>query len=67
MALSMEEQRILAEIETRLSEEDPRLDHRLSRFDPPGGCSRGRLIARTALAAAAVFGAAALAILVVLA
>ncbi|GLZ03284.1 hypothetical protein Acsp03_07510 [Actinomadura sp. NBRC 104412] len=32
MALSMEERRILAQIEIHLSEDDPRLAHRLEKF-----------------------------------
>ncbi|WP_030168630.1 DUF3040 domain-containing protein [Spirillospora albida] len=39
MALSMEERRILAEIEVRLSEDAPRLAHRLARH----GARRRRL------------------------
>jgi cytoskeletal protein RodZ len=49
MALSMDEQRMLAEIERRLSAEDPRLAARLSSFKRPGPAltlrtPRGRLI-----------------------
>lgn len=47
MALSMEEQRILTQIEVRLSEDDPRLAHRLERLGAP------RRRARTAAFAAA--------------
>ncbi|WP_433469739.1 DUF3040 domain-containing protein [Spirillospora sp. CA-142024] len=50
MALSMEEQRILTQIEVRLSEDDPRLAHRLARLGTP----RGRRARTIALAAAAV-------------
>jgi Protein of unknown function (DUF3040) len=46
MALSMEEQRILAEIETHLAQDDPKLADRLS------GLSRARLRRRIRLAAA---------------
>ncbi|MFC4053703.1 MULTISPECIES: DUF3040 domain-containing protein [Actinomadura] len=48
MSLSMEEQRILSQIEVRLSEDDPRLAHRLARL----GTRRRR--ARTVVIAAAV-------------
>jgi len=49
MALSMDEQRMLAEIERRLAAEDPRLATRLSSFRRPGSAAglrtpRGRLI-----------------------
>ncbi|TDC44570.1 DUF3040 domain-containing protein [Actinomadura sp. KC345] len=47
MALSMEEQRILTQIEVRLSEDDPRLAHRLTRLGAP------RRRARTVVLAAA--------------
>jgi hypothetical protein len=50
MALSMEEQRILTQIEVRLSEDDPRLAHRLARLGVP----RGRRTRTIVLAAAAV-------------
>jgi hypothetical protein len=45
MALSMEERRILAQIEVRLSEDDPRLARRLAAFGgsgPPGPTARQR-------------------------
>jgi Protein of unknown function (DUF3040) len=50
MALSMEEQRILAEIERQLAGEDPALAVRLSRFGRPGlaaglNTPRGRVLA----------------------
>ncbi|HXJ24445.1 MAG TPA: DUF3040 domain-containing protein, partial [Streptosporangiaceae bacterium] len=49
MALSMDEQRMLAEIERRLVAEDPRLAARLSSFRRPGPAvrlrtTRGRII-----------------------
>ncbi|WP_243719688.1 DUF3040 domain-containing protein [Actinomadura sp. KC06] len=47
MALSMEEQRILTQIEVRLSEDEPRLAHRLARLGAP------RRRARTVVLAAA--------------
>jgi len=50
MALSMDEQRILAEIEIRLSEDDPRLAHRLSRIGQERRRRRIRLIAAMAVA-----------------
>ncbi|MEU8341601.1 Protein of unknown function [Actinomadura meyerae] len=50
MALSMEEQRILTQIEVRLSEDDPRLAQRLARHGTP----RGRRTRTIVLAAAAV-------------
>jgi hypothetical protein len=42
MSLSMDEQRMLAEIERRLSAEDPRLAAKLSAFRRPGRSSRLR-------------------------
>lgn len=42
MALSMDEQRMLAEIERRLSAEDPRLAARLSSFKRPGPATKLR-------------------------
>jgi cytoskeletal protein RodZ len=42
MALSMDEQRMLAEIERRLSAEDPRLAARMSSFRKPGPAGRLR-------------------------
>lgn len=51
MALSMEEQRILTQIEVRLSEDDPRLAHRLTRL---GASRRRRRAHAVALTAAAV-------------
>ncbi|GAA4344212.1 hypothetical protein GCM10023178_57280 [Actinomadura luteofluorescens] len=50
MALSMEEQRILSQIEIRLREDDPRLAQRLARLGTP----RGRRARTIVLAAAAV-------------
>ncbi|MFC4907334.1 DUF3040 domain-containing protein [Actinomadura gamaensis] len=53
MALSTEEQRILAEIETRLAENDPRLARRLTALgDAPR--RRVRLIAAVVIAAVGV-------------
>ncbi|GLZ11844.1 hypothetical protein Acsp04_20790 [Actinomadura sp. NBRC 104425] len=67
MALSMEEQRILAEIETRLSEDDPRLAHRLSKAGAKVGRARRRrrirLVAAAAVAVLAVLTAVAAAVL----
>jgi hypothetical protein len=40
MALSMDEQRMLAEIERRLAAQDPGLATRLSSFRPPGPAAR---------------------------
>ncbi|RMI36741.1 DUF3040 domain-containing protein [Actinomadura harenae] len=56
MALSTEEQRILAEIETRLAEDDPRLARRLITH---GGTPRRRvrLIAAVVIAALGVITA----------
>lgn len=51
MALSMEEQRILTQIEVRLSEDDPRLAHRLSALGNGARRRRVRLIAAVAVAA----------------
>ncbi|GGQ31533.1 DUF3040 domain-containing protein [Actinomadura coerulea] len=50
MALSMEEQRILGQIEVRLKEDDPRLAQRLARLGTP----RARRARTIVLAAAAV-------------
>jgi hypothetical protein len=54
MALSMDEQRMLAEIERRLAAEDPGLATRLSSFRRPGPAAglrtrRGRLIMLTCM------------------
>ncbi|GGV31376.1 DUF3040 domain-containing protein [Actinomadura sp. LOL_016] len=59
MALSMEEQRILTQIEVRLSEDDPRLAHRLARLGDrrPGRGRRVRVIAAAAVAVLAVIAA----------
>ncbi|GAA2593822.1 DUF3040 domain-containing protein [Actinomadura fulvescens] len=54
MALSMEEQRILAEIEIQLREDDPRLAHRLSRLGHERRRRRIRLIAAIVVAAIGV-------------
>ncbi|WP_067826331.1 DUF3040 domain-containing protein [Actinomadura kijaniata] len=51
MALSMEERRLLAEIEHRLSEEDPRLAHRLSTLGQDRRRRRLQLLAAVILAA----------------
>ena len=63
MALSMEERRILAEIETRLSEDDPRLAHRFAELGTsPPRSRRGRtriILAAAALALTAVAAVAA--------
>ncbi|NKZ08461.1 DUF3040 domain-containing protein [Actinomadura latina] len=55
MALSMEEQRILTQIEVRLSEDDPRLAQRLARHGTPR--RRARTIALTAAAVIIVLAA----------
>lgn len=60
MALSMDEQRILAAIEQQLTRDDPALATRLSTFGrrrrPNGRASRGRAVIRvTALVMIAVF------------
>jgi anti-sigma factor RsiW len=57
MALSMEERRILAQIEVRLSEDDPRLARRLAAFGgsgPPDRAVRPRPGRRARLVAAVV-------------
>ncbi|WP_019634582.1 DUF3040 domain-containing protein [Actinomadura atramentaria] len=59
MALSMEERRLLAEIEVRLTADDPRLAVRMSRLGRERRRRRVRLI--VAVAAVAVAVAAALA------
>jgi hypothetical protein len=56
MALSMEEQRILTQIEVRLSEDDPRLAVRLARLGTPRG-RRARVITATAVAIAVIAAA----------
>jgi type VI protein secretion system component VasF len=69
MALSMEEERILTEIASQLSEDDPALARRLARFGrarrPPRRGGRARLVVAVVLAAAVV--AAAVAVTVVIA
>ncbi|RSN41052.1 MULTISPECIES: DUF3040 domain-containing protein [Actinomadura] len=64
MALSMEEQRILTQIEVRLSEDDPRLAHRLARLGDrgPGRGRRVRVIAAASVAVLAVVAAIAIGI-----
>ncbi|XVQ15405.1 DUF3040 domain-containing protein [Spirillospora sp. CA-255316] len=60
MALSMEERRILAQIEVRLSEDDPRLAHRFAELGtspPRRRRRRTRLIAAAAVVALAVLAA----------
>ncbi|MEU5883883.1 DUF3040 domain-containing protein [Spirillospora sp. NPDC047279] len=66
MALSMEEQRILAEIEIQLREDDPRLAHRLSRLGQERRSRRIRLIAAIVVAAVGVVTAIAAAIITAL-
>lgn len=66
MALSMEERRILAEIESRLREEDPRLNHRLSRLGRADRRRRVRLIAALVVAGIGVVTAVIMAILTAL-
>ncbi|MFB4303831.1 DUF3040 domain-containing protein [Actinomadura sp. NTSP31] len=56
MALSMEEERILTQIEVRLSEDDPRLAGRLARLGAPRG-RRARVITATLITAAVVLAA----------
>ncbi|WP_067468442.1 DUF3040 domain-containing protein [Actinomadura macra] len=57
MALSMEEQRILTQIEVRLSEDDPRLAHRLSRLGEARTGRRVRVIVVVVVAAIVVLAA----------
>jgi hypothetical protein len=71
MALSMEEERILTEIASQLSEDDPALARRFARFgrarhrrEDGGGRRKARLVVAVALAAVVV--AAAVAVTVVL-
>ena len=45
MALSMDEERILTEIASRLSQDDPALARRLERFGGPEGTPKRRIIA----------------------
>jgi hypothetical protein len=54
MALSMEEQRLLSEIASRLGEEDPRLAQRLATF---GGDARRRMRIIAAVVAAVIVAA----------
>ncbi|MFF5261487.1 DUF3040 domain-containing protein [Actinomadura viridis] len=54
MALSMEEQRILAQIEVHLSEDDPRLAHRFSRLERRPRRNRPLVVAAVVLAVLAV-------------
>ncbi|GAA4226390.1 hypothetical protein GCM10022254_11270 [Actinomadura meridiana] len=49
MALSMEEQRILTQIEVRLSEDEPRLAHRLARLGAPRRRTRTIILAAAAI------------------
>lgn len=67
MALSMEEQRILAQIEVHLSEDAPRLAHRLARHGTrrrrPPMSRRTRLVAAAVVAVLAVLTAVAAAVL----
>ena len=63
MALSMDEQRMLAEIERRLAAEDPGLASRLTSFRRPGGSpamfrtTRGKLVGSlTAIVLLAIIG-----------
>ncbi|QXJ19587.1 DUF3040 domain-containing protein [Actinomadura graeca] len=57
MALSMEEQRILMQIEVRLSEDDPRLAHRLSRLGEDRTGHRVRVVAVVVVTAIVVLAA----------
>ncbi|WP_242892812.1 DUF3040 domain-containing protein [Actinomadura litoris] len=59
MALSMEEQRILTQIQVRLSEDDPRLAQRLSRLGRARTTPRVRVIAAIVITAVVVLAAAA--------
>ncbi|WP_131742955.1 DUF3040 domain-containing protein [Actinomadura roseirufa] len=63
MALSMEEQRILTQIEVRLSEDDPRLAHRLSRLGTARRGHRVRVIAAAVVACVVVLAAIATAVI----
>ncbi|MFD0690047.1 DUF3040 domain-containing protein [Actinomadura fibrosa] len=62
MALSMEEQRILTQIEVRLKEDDPRLAHRLARLGTARRGRRVRIIAAAVVAALVVLAAIAAAV-----
>jgi hypothetical protein len=57
MALSMQERRILAQIEVRLSEDDPRLARRLAAHGRERRPRRTRVIAAVAVALIGVLGA----------
>lgn len=63
MALSMEERRILAEIESRLTQEDPRLAERLAGLSEARRRRRIRMIAAVVVAVAGVLTAVAAAII----
>lgn len=67
MALSMEEERILTEIASQLSEDDPALARRFARFGHVRRRLRGRARLVVAVALAVVVVAAAVAVTVVLA
>jgi hypothetical protein len=57
MALSMEEQRILTQIEVRLSEDDPRLAQRLARLGAPRSRRTVVLIVAAAITVVAAIAA----------
>ncbi|HEX6469663.1 MAG TPA: DUF3040 domain-containing protein [Streptosporangiaceae bacterium] len=67
MALSMEEERILTEIASQLSEDDPVLARRLARFGRVRRRRRGRARLVVAVALAVVIIGAAVAVTVLLA
>ena len=58
MALSMDEQRILSEIATQLSENDPRLAQRLSTFGRPRRRRRPRRVVAVVIAVVLVLATA---------
>ncbi|MDL4776637.1 MULTISPECIES: DUF3040 domain-containing protein [Thermomonosporaceae] len=66
MALSMEEQQILTQIEVHLSENDPRLAHRLSELGTPRRRRRIALITALAVAGACVLTAAVATVVIVM-
>ena len=67
MALSMDEQRILTEIASQLSEDDPALARRLARFGRVRRRRRGKARLVVAVALASVLVAAAVAVTLILA
>ncbi|MEO3784216.1 DUF3040 domain-containing protein [Actinocorallia sp. B10E7] len=66
MALSMDEERILTEIASRLSQDDPALAQRLESFGGPEGTPRRRIIAAVLVVVFGVVAALAAAVAILL-